>query len=610
MNLAGLDDFDEVWCCDFEYQQPDGERPRPFLMCARELHSGGSFRLWMNKLTDLSAPPVPRGDNVLVVAYFASAELGSYLSLNWPLPTRILDLYVEFKCLTSGLPLIRGCSLVGALAHYGLDSIEAAEKDEMRQLAIRGGPYTGAERRALVDYCFGDVDALARLLPAMLPRIDIPRALLRGRYMAAVARIERTGVPIDVPCLQRLENCWDDIGPELIQAIDAEYGVYDGGTFKHDRFARYLIDHDLPWPRTETGRLDLSDDTFREMSRLRPQLGPLRELRHALSQLRLHELPVGADGRNRCLLSPFQSKTGRNQPSSKKFIFGPSVWLRGLIKPGAGRAVAHVDYEQQEFGIAAALSGDEAMREAYRSGDPYLTFAKQAGAAPAEATRQTHRDVRERFKVCALAVQYGMGEKSLATRLGQSSSEARELLRMHRTTYPRFWTWCQAAVDHALLKGYLHTVFGWRVHVGPNVNPRSLMNFPVQGGGAEMLRLACCLLTERGISVCAPIHDAVLIEAGLDRIDEAVSRAEAAMAEASETVLGDFRLRTDSTIVRYPDRYMDERGRRMWETVMGIVNRRTCSADAQVSCSAGARVPVAQRHTRTVLFKSLIKKVS
>ena len=81
--------------------------------------------------------------------------------------------------------------------------------------------------------------------------------------------------------------------------------------------------------------------------------------------------------------SAFRSRTGRNQPSNSKFIFGPSVWLRGLIKPPPGHGVAYVDWRQQEFGIAAALSGDAAMQAAYLSGDPYLAFAKQAGAVPA-----------------------------------------------------------------------------------------------------------------------------------------------------------------------------------------------------------------------------------
>ena len=74
-----------------------------------------------------------------------------------------------------------GHGLLGALRLFGLDGIEAAEKDSMRQLAMRGGSYTADERRALLDYCQTDVDALARLLPALLPQIDLPRALLRGR---------------------------------------------------------------------------------------------------------------------------------------------------------------------------------------------------------------------------------------------------------------------------------------------------------------------------------------------------------------------------------------------------------------------------------------------
>ena len=72
-----------------------------------------------------------------------------------------------------------GRGLLGALAYYGLDAIEAAEKDAMRQLVMRGGPWSEAERKAILDYCQSDVDSLARLLPVMLPRIDLPRAIIQ-----------------------------------------------------------------------------------------------------------------------------------------------------------------------------------------------------------------------------------------------------------------------------------------------------------------------------------------------------------------------------------------------------------------------------------------------
>ena len=147
---------------------------------------------------------------------------------------------------------------------------------------------------------------------------------------------------------------------------------------------------------------------------------------------------------------------------------------------------------------------------------------------------------------------------------------------------PAFWRWSDAVVDHAMLFGSLHTVFGWHMHIGENSNPRSLRNFPMQANGAEMLRLACCLATERGIEVCAPVHDAILICAPLDRLDEDIARMQEAMAEASRIVLNGFELGTDVHIVRYPDRYMDERGRVMWERINSLIAKRQSASTHHV----------------------------
>jgi DNA polymerase I-like protein with 3'-5' exonuclease and polymerase domains len=156
-----------------------------------------------------------------------------------------------------------------------------------------------------------------------------------------------------------------------------------------------------------------------------------------------------------------------------------------------------------------------------------------------------------------LAVQYRMEERSLAERIGQPVAKARELLALHRQTYPTYWAWSQAAVDRAMLHGDLHTVFGWQVHAGPDANPRSLANFPMQANGAEMLRLASIEATESGLLVCAPVHDALLVEGPLDRIEEVVAKTQAAMRHASEIVLSGFPLRTEAKVVRHPERYMD-----------------------------------------------------
>jgi hypothetical protein len=166
-----------------------------------------------------------------------------------------------------------------------------------------------------------------------------------------------------------------------------------------------------------------------------------------------------------------------------------------------------------------------------------------------------------------------MEANSLASRIGGSPALARDLLRAHRESYRTFWRWSQAAIDTAMLTGTLHTVFGWRVHIGENPNPRSLRNFPMQANGAEMMRLAACLATERGIEVCCPVHDAFLICAPIGLLDADIAAMRAAMAEASRIVLGGFELGTDVAITRYPDRYMDGRGRIMWERVMGLLDQ-------------------------------------
>ena len=120
---------------------------------------------------------------------------------------------------------------------------------------------------------------------------------------------------------------------------------------------------------------------------------------------------------------------------------------------------------------------------------------------------------------------------------------------------------------------------------GPNVNPRSLRNFPMQAHGAEMMRLTACLATEGGVTVCCPVHDAFLIEATADTIDAEAARMQACMTEASELVLPGFPLRTDAKVVRHPERYQDPRGQRMWETVLGLLD----GLEATATPSAGAR---------------------
>ena len=143
---------------------------------------------------------------------------------------------------------------------------------------------------------------------------------------------------------------------------------------------------------------------------------------------------------------------------------------------------------------------------------------------------------------------------------------------MHRRTYPKYWQWSDNNEFISMLGGVIRTCFGWSLHVGPNANPRSLRNFPIQATGSELLRLACCFATERGVTVVAPVHDAVLVEGAIDEIDGVVAATQAAMREASEVVLDGFVLRSKAQIVRHPERLLDDKTLPLWVRVTSVID--------------------------------------
>ena len=164
----GNHDFKEVWLADFEFMQPPGELPTPLCLVAKELSTGQIKRIWRDELLRMTQPPYSLAHDALFVAYYASAEITCHLALGWPVPTNILDLFVEFRNWTNGTEPLWGAGLLGALTWFGLDSMDAGDKEAMRELAMRGGPYTQEEKDQLVSYCESDVISLEKLLTAMM----------------------------------------------------------------------------------------------------------------------------------------------------------------------------------------------------------------------------------------------------------------------------------------------------------------------------------------------------------------------------------------------------------------------------------------------------------
>jgi hypothetical protein len=573
-------------------------------MVFHDLNTGQTTRLWRDQLSDQL--PYDINDS-LVVSFVFNAEGVCHLALGQPMPKNILDLSAEFKCHVNGKRIPRkNQGLIGALQYFGLSSIPPKRKDAMRDRITKGWPFTAEEREQILSYCAEDVEALSKLLFELLPNIDLPIALHRGEAVAALARSEHLGVPIDMEVFSPLsdEKTWRDMRDSIVPVVDV-HGIYvldkNGWHWNNANFEAWTTSEGINWPRKEeSGKLDMRRKTFESMAKAYPQVEPLRQLRYIRDKLRTIKLSVGHDGRNRTVLWPFSSKTSRTQPKAKHWIFSPSVWLRFLIRPEPGKALAYIDYSSMEFLAAAALSHGHSglsnpMLDLYGSGDPYLNFGKIIGYIPPDATRQTPgiAAVRERLKVLCLAVQYGIQTSTLATRLGVSDIEAHEMLLHHYGLFSQYWHWSDDWLHHSLDTGRMKTVFGWECATGiTEFSERSIRNWPVQSTCADLFRLAYVWGTRHGLNLIAPVHDAVLLESPEDRIEADVALMREVMRRASLVILnptsdGTIELRTDVKIIRHPGRYADSRGAELWETVLKLLADRRRQQEVNAVREAG-----------------------
>ena len=182
--------------------------------------------------------------------------------------------------------------------------------------------------------------------------------------------------------------------------------------------------------------------------------------------------------------------------------------------------------------------------------------------------------MRDRYKTGLLAIQYGVACVTLAAKLGVSQVAAQAMIDQHHELFSTYWNWAADWLAWTLDHGIMWTSIDWQCVVGDvELKTRTIINWPVQSLGGDILRTACIWATKRGLKLCAPVHDAILLESPIDRIDRDVKLLRDIMARASSIVLGGPTLRTDAKTIRYPDHYTDSRGDEIWEHVTGLLER-------------------------------------
>lgn len=379
---------------------------------------------------------------------------------------------------------------------------------------------------------------------------------LRGDYAARTAQMEAVGYPINyqhtknfsdsVPnilfSLQReINDLFPDIKPFNLKVKEGKY------SFSETRVKQWVRDNTgdrkkfRKWRKTDSGDVSLSFDAFADHfavrhefpkdcfgSQIKRYLTFKRNLNGFLPAKKGKENfwdSVGSDLRVRPYMGIFGSQSSRSQPSARSFMFLKSAWMRSLVEAPKGKAICGIDYGSEEFLLGALMAtikfegqpeGDLNMLEAYTSGDPYSWFAKAAGAMPEDGSKATHPKIRDAFKSTVLALQYAMGDVSLAAKLTADTGEkwtvkaARRQSRMFNRVFKVFSRYRDLFIQHAG-DSYQMSVDGWVLFNG-NPNPRSQGNWPIQTMGAVIMREAVRLAQDRGLEVIFTLHDALYIE--------------------------------------------------------------------------------------------------
>ena len=535
--------FAQIVVLDFEYEAEGGEHelklgdlPEPLCMVAYDLdghlHHMRTIKMWRHELLASTEPPFDTGPDTVVVAYSAWAEMTCFLKLGWRFPVYVLDLHTAYLAASNILlpynpnevrkkPRKR---LPDACRAYGIEGWESIDKGMIAQ-DIGEGRWQKHGRDAVTDYCEEDVRNTVKLLRAMLqgrprfPRIDVQRVLYWSNYSAkCCTQIQARGMPIDMALWNLVQEHKAAVIRELVLQFDPSQGDDDPiytleGEWSYARFERWLAKRGvIAWPRLDSGQLDISGDAFRLMFHV-PGIEGLYALRESLRVIATAKLPIGRDGRNRPSLFPFGTATGRN--AHCRSLYNTHAAMRSFMVFPPDRIGVYLDWRTQEVAVAAARSNDPALLAAYREGDVYYAFARDAGLTNDRDRKhwaKHDQPMRQRMKVLQLGINYGMGVPALAKGLNRHPLIASNLIEQHRRMYEVMWQWRDEQMKIAMLERRMESLSGWPLHIISSPNKRTLYNFPMQSGGSEMLRLATGWLCEAGLVPCMLIHDGILLE--------------------------------------------------------------------------------------------------
>jgi DNA polymerase I-like protein with 3'-5' exonuclease and polymerase domains len=392
--------------------------------------------------------------------------------------------------------------------------------------------------------------------------VDIAAGYEDVRFSATLAHtMECTGIGFDVAAHQ----AWIDRKQEPVTAIEAHLATCDSALspaciasgVQLDRLFRQRLESYadkerrpalLAWPKTEkTRRLSFGREDLAAVlvaDRLQPAERQLVEALYARAEQMRGLATFGTtfsghviDGRLHGQLHAGGTVTGRytsTDPNLQNVPTDPE--FRGFFRAPGGCVLVDVDYSQLELRVFAALSGDAKMIAAFEAGWDYHDLVMQRFGC-----------TRLQAKTINFGIIYGMSVATLAVELGVDEMTAGEYLRGWFEQAPTGAAWRSSLPRLYVAEQGVRTARRWIDHLDDDdadatANTRP-MNYPVQGGAADVMHRAMRLLFERyrdwpgNVLPVLTVHDEILVEVDVTAADRVGSLLADVMVEAFRDVL-------------------------------------------------------------------------
>lgn len=342
--------------------------------------------------------------------------------------------------------------------------------------------------------------------------IDVYKALEQP-LMPVVSAMQQYGVCIDVAYLKKLSKEYHAevarIQKRIFEHAGGEFNINSPkqlGEMLFDTLA--IVPKGVRTKKTATGQRSTKESELQKLIDVHPivrEVLAYRELAKLLSTY-IDSLPqlVGKDGRLHARFVQTGTTTGRiasidpnvqNIPIRTQY----GARIREAFVAPKGRVLVSLDYSQIELRLAAIISGDKKLIDAFVAGQDIHTAVASAVFAVAE--KDVTKEMRRRAKIINFGMLYGMGVNALKAALGDETTqaEAREFYGHYFATYGTLAQWLESTKAKALRNGYVETLFGRKrffsgitSHV-PFVRAqaeRMAINAPVQGTAADIIKRA------------------------------------------------------------------------------------------------------------------------